>query len=84
MPMSDSLSIFLHHGDRVEGIVHTTQPQMLHEIDAFDPHALQPPRYAKFPTVELVSEGRAILTLAQLKGLLHTLEHAIGDVADAS
>lgn len=79
MPMSDSLAIFLHHGDRVEGIVHTTRPELLAEIDRFDLHALQPPRYAPHPTVELVSEGRAILTLAQLKGLLHTLEHAIAE-----
>lgn len=84
MPMSNSLAVFLYHGDRVEGIVHATRPELLHEIDVFDPHALQPPRYAKFPTVELVSEGRAILTLAQLKGLLHTLEHAIGDTAGAA
>ena len=99
MAVPRSLSITMFYRDRVEGIVHVPDRAMdaprwspdglagdceqLHasywERDAFGAPL------AKHPVLELeVEGGRTVLTLAQLKGLLHTLEAEMEDVAHAS
>ncbi len=75
MPLPNSLEVLLHWDNRVEGIVHATDHRAIDEVSSFsaglvDDHR----RNVRHPMVELRSEGRAVLSLAQLKGLLHTLE----------
>lgn len=75
MPLTNSIEVFLHWDNRVEGIVHATSAQAIREVSPFSAGQIdRAERAVRHPMVELRSEGHAVLSLAQLKGLLHTLE----------
>jgi len=75
MPLPNSLEVLLHWDNRVEGIIHATDQRAIDEVSPFSAGlADRDQRAVRHPMVELRSEGRAVLSLAQLKGLLHTLE----------
>lgn len=85
MPLANTLAIYLHWANRVEGIVHASSGAALVSIDPYAPGTVDDAgRDVRLPMVELVTEGRAVLSLAQLKGLVHDLEaEMMKDTADA-